>query len=78
MDGTDNYSYVYLGGFDGAQATDLVTGNRFRPIFKGTDLLSMTSPFLDVHIIYAKADNAPLNSGSGDIAGEVYFTIFVS
>ena len=78
-DAFNDFSYVYLGGFDGVQATDpLDSTKKFRPIFNGSDLQSMVSPFLDVTIRYESNNWIRLGQGQGAIIGEVRFTIFVS
>lgn len=79
---TANYEYSYLGGFDGVQAHDPGDDTFYRPIFRGEDLLAMTSRFREGIIHWHTSDNqlayfgGPLDFNTNE--GAVSYTIFVS
>ncbi|WP_146531615.1 dockerin type I domain-containing protein [Novipirellula artificiosorum] len=77
--------YNYMGGIDGLRAreiggvtTDTTDTTLRRPVFRGSELQTLESAFVDYEIVSTRADQLGTISNNGDtMAGTLSFTIFV-
>jgi hypothetical protein len=73
--------YNYMGGIDGLQARekgDTAGTTLRRPVFRGSELQTLESAFVDYEIVSTQADQLGTRGRNGDaMAGTLSFTIFV-
>ena len=69
--GTDDATYVFLGGLDGVRATK-ENGDKVRGVFQGSDLVSQADSIQTLSFEYTTDDNREGKDNGGDrIAGKV-------
>ena len=76
LDDNKNMVKVYLGGYEGVQAT--VNGSPVWPVFYGHDLLADDDRILDLNFIFKPDDNIVIGADPGRIEGELRMILIVS